>query len=112
MGTYRFYAQLQKGTDNIATSAETFDHAPSYSEAVAVVKGLKSEGKSELPRKAHDDFETTVDAVITWLGNNRSYSLGGNGDISSARKTFTYSGESYRVDIGVGGETANSKWFV
>jgi hypothetical protein len=112
MGTYRFYAQLQKNRGNIATSDKQFSHPPTYSEAVAVVEGLKSKGKSELPRKAHEDFESTVDKVLTWLGNNRGTSYGGNGDISSARREFNYSGDTYRVDIGIGGETANSKWFV
>ncbi|AFZ07122.1 hypothetical protein Osc7112_2709 [Oscillatoria nigro-viridis PCC 7112] len=112
MGTYRFYAQLQKNTDNLATSDKPFSQPPTYSEAVAVVEGLKSKGKSELPRKAHEDFESTVDKVVTWLGNNRGTSYGGNGDIRAARREFKYSGETYRVDIGIGGETANSKWFV
>jgi hypothetical protein len=112
MATYRFYAQLQKGTDNEATSAGTFTNAPSYEEAIAVVKGLKSKGKDVLPSKAHDDFESAIDAVVSWLGKNRSHCPNGNGDISAARKTFKYSGDTYRVDIGVGGETANSKWFV
>jgi len=50
--------------------------------------------------------------VVTWLKNNRGTSYGGNGDIPAARREFKYSGETYRVDIGIGGETANSKWFV
>jgi hypothetical protein len=50
--------------------------------------------------------------VVTWLENNRGTSYGGNGDIRAARREFKYSGETYRVDIGIGGETANSKWFV
>jgi hypothetical protein len=112
MGTYRFYAQLQKNTDNLATSDKQFSQPPTYIEAVAVVEGLKSKGKSELPRKAHEDFESTVDKVVTWLENNRGTSYGGNGDIRAARREFKYSGETYRVDIGIGGETANSKWFV
>jgi hypothetical protein len=112
MSTYRFYAQLQKNKNNLATSAENFSQPPTYSKAVAVVEGLKSKGKSVLPKKAHEDFESTVDEVVTWLGNNRGTSYGGNGDITAARRTFQYSGETYRIDIGIGGETVNSKWFV
>lgn len=114
MGTYRFYAQLQKNRENIATSAINFSHPPTYREAVAVVEGLKGKGKEsdKLPRKAHEDFESTVDKVVAWLGNNRGTSYGGNGDIPAARREFKYSGETYRVDIGIGGETVNSIWFV
>lgn len=114
MGEYRFIAQLQRGTDNLATSGqhENFSQPPTHQQAVAIVKGLKSEGKSKLPSKAHKDFELAVDQVITWLGNNRGTSYGRNGDISAARRTFKYSGEEYRVDIKIGGETVNSKWFV
>jgi hypothetical protein len=111
MGTYRFYAQLQKGRDNLATSAGTFDHVPTCSEAVEVVGELRSKGKLALNRKAHNDFESAIDAVLKWLENGRNSCPPGNGDISAARETFTYSGESYRVDIGTGGETT-SKWFV
>lgn len=110
MGTYRFYAQLQEGTKNLATSDKNFSKPPTYREAVAVAEGLKSKGKSELPSKAHKDFESAVDQVITWLGKNKGTSYGGNGDI--AREEFRYSGKKYRVDIGIGGETKDSKWFV
>lgn len=112
MGDYRFKAQLQKGTATLATSKQKYDRPPTCSEAVAVVEGLKSEGKSALPRKAHEDFESTVDQVVTWLENNRGTSYDGNGDITAARREFKYSGETYRVDIGIGGETINSIWFV
>lgn len=112
MDKYRFYAQLQKYTDNLATSDELFSQPPTYSEAVAVVERLKSKGKSVLPRKAHEDFESTVDKVVSWLRNNRATSYGGNGDLPAARREFKYAGETYRVDIGIGGKTANSKWFV
>lgn len=112
MGTYRFYAQLQKSRENIATSDQQFSQPPTYSEAVAVVEGLKSKGTSELPKKAHEDFEATVDKVVTWLENNRGTSYDGNGDITAARREFKYSGETYRVDIGIGGKTVNSIWFV
>lgn len=113
MATYRFYAQLQKGTSNIATSANNFKEPPSNSEAVSVVKSLKSKGKSELNRKAVKDFESAVDRVIKWIGNLKGtgMSFGGNGDIPSARQTFTYDGDTYRVDIGIGGEVSG-KWFV
>ena len=42
MGTYRFYAQLQEGKKNLATSDKQFSKPPTYREAVAVVEGLKS----------------------------------------------------------------------
>ncbi|MBW4492100.1 MAG: hypothetical protein KME26_03235 [Oscillatoria princeps RMCB-10] len=112
MATYRFYAQLQQDRANLATSDKQFSQPPTYSEAVAVVEGLKSLGKAELPKKAHEDFESAVDEAILWLGNNRGTSYQGNGDIPAARKEFKYSGKEYRVDLGIGGETANSKWFV
>lgn len=113
MATYRFYAQLQKGTRNLTTSANTFSSTPTNSEAIDVVKDIRAKGKSELPRKAHDDFDSVVDSVIDWISNLRGsgMSFGGNGDIPSARRTFTYSGETYRLDIGVGGEVSE-KWFV
>ncbi|MFB8794427.1 MAG: hypothetical protein U7126_09415 [Microcoleus sp.] len=113
MSTYRFYAQLQKNRENIATSDQQFSQPPTYSEAVAVVQGLKSKVTSpELPKKAHEDFEATVDKVVTWLGNNRGTSYEGNGDITAARREFQYSRETYRVDIGIGGKTVDSIWFV
>jgi len=112
MSEYGFFAQLQKNRENLATSPGDFSQPPTYSEAVAVVEGLKSLGKAELPRKAHEDFESAVDKVITWLGNNKGTSHGGNGDIRAARREFNYAGDTYRVDIGIRGETANSKWFV
>jgi hypothetical protein len=112
MSDYGFYAQLQKNRENLATSPGDFYQPPTYNEAVAVVEGLKSRGKAELPRKAHEDFESAVDKVITWLGNNRGTSYNGNGDLTPARREFNYAGDTYRVDIGIRGETANSKWFV
>jgi hypothetical protein len=104
MATYRFYAQLQKGGTNLATSAENFTSPPTNSEAVAVVEGIRSKGKDDLNRKAHDDFESAVDGIITWIENLKGLgaSYDGNGDVH--REIFKYGGEEYRLDIGVGGE--------
>lgn len=108
--TYRFYAQLQKGRNNLTTSSENFTNPPSNSEAVAVVEGIRSKGNSVLNRKAHDDFDSAVDGIIAWIRNLRGLgsSFNGNGDIY--RQTFNYDGEEYRLDIGVGGEMSG-KWF-
>ncbi len=108
--TCRFYAQLQKGRNNLATSSENFTSPPSNSEAIAVVEGIRSKGKGVLNRKAHDDFDSAVDGIIAWIRNLRGSgsSFDGNGD--QYRKTFNYGGEEYRLDIGVGGEMSN-KWF-
>lgn len=104
---------MQKGTRNLATSAETFSSTPTNREAINVVEGIRTRGKNELPRKAHDDFDSVVNSVISWIGNLRGsgMSFAGNGDVPSARRTFTDDGDTYRLDIGVGGEMSG-KWFV
>jgi len=111
MATYRFYAQLQKDRSNLATSAGTFSSPPTNSEAINVVEGIRSKGRSELPRDARDDFESAVDDMISWIRNLRGsgMSFNGNGDVH--RETFRDDGDEYRLDIGIGGETSG-KWFV
>jgi hypothetical protein len=111
MATYRFYAQLQKGRDNLATSADTFSKPPSNSEAVSVVEGIRSKGKSELPRGARDDFDSAVDDMIAWIEVLRGTGMSFNGNGDRHRKTFRHDGDEYRLDIGVGGEVSG-KWFV
>ena len=112
MATYRFYAQLQKGNDNRATSDNNNLSEPATnSEAVSVIEGLKELGKKELPKKAWSDFESTVDAVIGWVEAQSKYVPGKNGDITVARRTFTYANATYRVDIGVGGKLSEGTWF-
>jgi hypothetical protein len=111
MATYRFYVQLQKGKKNLATSGGEFSAPPNNSEAISVVEGIRSKGKSEVPRGARNDFESAVDDLISWIKNIRGtgMSFSGNGD--QYRKTFKHDGEEYRLDIGIGGE-GSRKWFV
>jgi hypothetical protein len=109
---YRFIAQLQSGTDNLATSDQgEFDRPPSAEEAIAIVATLKSSGEDELPKGAHKDFNKALVEVIAWIESNRRYNPGKNGDISPARRKFKYGGQEYRVDIKVGGKTSGDPWF-
>jgi hypothetical protein len=111
MSSYRFVAQLQSGTENLATSKGEFSHPPSAEEAIAIVETLKSPGEDKLPKGAHKDFNKALVEVIAWIKKNRRYNPGGNGDISPARKKFKYGGQDYRVDIKVGGITSGDPWF-
>ncbi len=107
MATYRFKAQLQKGFNTLAVSKYEFSSPPTHNQGVAIVEGLRSEGKAALPKKAHDNFETALNALKGKVPTNRGFS--GNGDFDKVE--FTYDGEKYRVEMGIHGETKDTIWF-
>jgi hypothetical protein len=57
---------------------------------------LRSEGKAPFPKKAYDDFETTLNALKGKVPTNRGFN--GNGDFDKVE--FTYDSEKYRLCIG------------
>ena len=108
MGTFRFKVQLQKGSDTLATSKkDDFTSPPTHDQGVEIVEGLRTKGKTALPKKAHDAFEIALDDLKEKVPYSRVFS--GNGDF--AKVEFTYGGEKYRVEMGNHGDTADAIWF-
>lgn len=113
MGEYRFNCALQADFKTRVSDNGNYDSPPTASQAISVVESVRSLGKSDLPRKAHDDFDKAIDGVIGWLKHKESvgYQPTGNYDIPEARRTFIYQGTEYRVDIKPGGKTSKGGWF-
>jgi hypothetical protein len=116
MGEYRFNCALQREFETFEGCSDNgnYNEPPTAREATIVVERVRSLGKSALPKKAHDDFDKAVDGVIRWLENKEGvgYRPRDNSDIPEARRTFTYQGEEYRVDIKPGGKTSEGAWFL
>ncbi|WP_204106844.1 MULTISPECIES: hypothetical protein [Spirulina sp. CCY15215] len=110
--SYRLACQLQIGPKNLATSKGEFNQPPTNGQAVNVCKGLIAEGKKEFPKDNGQAFETAVEKMIKWVESfkDNGYQPKGNGD--EHRQEFNYKNDSYRVDIKVGGKTAEGKWFL